>query len=44
MDYFLGSYLKSFVYQNKPTNLAQFKTETEENIAKISKNPTLHCA
>jgi hypothetical protein len=34
-DYFLWGHLKSVVYQTKPTNLAQLKTQIEENIANI---------
>jgi hypothetical protein len=36
-------HLKSGVYQTRPTNLAQLKTQIEENIANIPEN-TLRCA
>jgi hypothetical protein len=32
------SHLKSAVYQTRPTNLAQLKTQIEENLAKIPEN------
>jgi len=34
-DYFLWGHLKSVVYQTRPTNLTQVKTQIEENIANI---------
>jgi hypothetical protein len=30
-DYFLWGHLKSVLYQSRPTNLAQLKTQIEEN-------------
>jgi hypothetical protein len=36
--YFLWGYLKSVVYQTRLTNLAQLKTQIEENIANIPEN------
>jgi hypothetical protein len=40
-DYFLWGHLKSVVYQTRPTNLAQVKTQIDENIANIPENTLL---
>jgi hypothetical protein len=40
-DYFLWGHLKSIVYQTRPINLGQLKTQIEENIANIPENTLL---
>jgi hypothetical protein len=41
-DYFLWGHLKNVVFQTRPTNLAQLKTQIEENIGIIPENTLRH--